>query len=90
MGTSHYPGDHYDDFLTDVIAAVLELGYLFGTLGAGVFVDRVSRRLSIAFACGMCSPPFDSALHCIGADWLLLFDEAVFYMGSALQTWATS
>jgi hypothetical protein len=36
----------------DGIAAVLELGCLFGALGAGVLADRVSRRSSIASACG--------------------------------------
>ena len=36
------------------IAAVLELGCLFGALGAGVLADRVSRRSSIASACGAC------------------------------------
>jgi MFS family permease len=42
------------------IAAVLELGCLFGALGAGVFADKVSRRTSIASACGACVwiPPF--------------------------------
>ncbi len=34
------------------IAAVLELGCLFGALGAGVLADKVSRRSSIASACG--------------------------------------
>lgn len=38
--------------LTKTSAAVLELGCLFGALGAGVLADRVSRRSSIAFACG--------------------------------------
>jgi hypothetical protein len=38
------------------IAAVLELGCLFGALGAGVLADRVSRRSSIAFACGTYVP----------------------------------
>lgn len=38
------------------IAAVLELGCLFGALGAGVLADKVSRRSSIASACGTYVP----------------------------------
>ena len=34
------------------IAAVLELGCLFGALGAGVLADKISRRSSITSACG--------------------------------------
>ncbi|KAF8486011.1 general substrate transporter [Russula ochroleuca] len=41
-----------------LMAAVLELGCLFGALGAGVLADKVSRRSSIAFAC---------AVFCIGS-----------------------
>jgi len=40
------------------MTAVLELGCLFGALGAGVFADRVSRRSAVAFAC---------AVFCIGS-----------------------
>ncbi|KAH9972081.1 hypothetical protein BGW80DRAFT_1316325 [Lactifluus volemus] len=38
-----------EDFVTP---AVLELGCLFGALGAGLITDKVSRRTSIASACG--------------------------------------
>ncbi|KAI0272160.1 general substrate transporter [Russula aff. rugulosa BPL654] len=41
-----------------LMTAVLELGCLFGALGAGVLADRVSRRSSIASAC---------AVFCIGS-----------------------
>ncbi|KAH9987283.1 hypothetical protein BJV74DRAFT_842210 [Russula compacta] len=41
-----------------LMTAVLELGCLFGALGAGVLADRVSRRSSIAAAC---------AVFCIGS-----------------------
>jgi MFS family permease len=44
------------------IAAVLELGCLFGALGAGVLADRVSRRSSIASACGACGSYDDDLL----------------------------
>lgn len=64
---------------------MLELGCLFGALGAGVLADRVSRRSSIAAACGACCPCED--LTGASADWLF---EAVFCIGSALQTWAHS
>ena len=72
---------------------MLELGCLFGALGAGVLADKVSRRSSIAFACGT---------YCIwvhvmnGLGWrrecrlLTWLVEAVFCIGSALQTWARS
>lgn len=39
-------------FVDGMLAAVLELGCLFGALGAGVLADRVSRRSSITSACG--------------------------------------
>ncbi|KAH9052955.1 hypothetical protein EDB83DRAFT_2395164 [Lactarius deliciosus] len=35
-----------------LMTAVLELGCLFGVLATGVFADRISRRTSIASACG--------------------------------------
>ena len=35
------------------LAAVLELGALFGALASGILADRFSRRHSIFFACGM-------------------------------------
>jgi len=61
----------FDDFHGQS-AAVLELGCLFGALGAGVLADRVSRRSSIAFACGVCGPyAMCSTPLCFGADWLL-------------------
>ncbi|KAI0300838.1 hypothetical protein BC826DRAFT_1090192 [Russula brevipes] len=41
-----------------LMTAVLELGCLFGALGAGVLADRVSRRTAIASAC---------AVFCIGS-----------------------
>ena len=64
---------------------MLELGCLFGALGAGVLADRVSRRSSITAACGACC-----VAHVIAnfsADRPL---EVVFCIGSALQTWAQS
>ena len=37
----------------DDLAAVLELGALFGALASGILADRFSRRHSIFLACGM-------------------------------------
>jgi MFS family permease len=68
------------------LAAVLELGCLFGALGAGVLADRVSRRWSIASACGVCG----AYATCLRRFWLTGYSEVVFCIGSALQTWAQS
>lgn len=53
-----------DFVLTRKIVAVLELGCLFGALGAGVLADRVSRRSSITSACGMTLYYFPDFLRC--------------------------
>ena len=43
------------------VAAVLELGALFGALASGILADRFSRRHSIFFACGM--PVYQCTVH---------------------------
>lgn len=37
----------------NLVAAVLELGALFGALEAGILADKLSRRRSIVIASGM-------------------------------------
>lgn len=51
-----------------VIAAVLELGALFGALTAGTLADRYSRRQSIFFACGT---NYHWRYRCYGPDVLM-------------------
>ena len=68
------------------------MGCLFGVLGAGVLADKVSRRSSIASACGtygIAHVMTDDLGENAVAD-LTWFVEAVFCIGSALQTWARS
>ena len=72
------------------LAAVLELGCLFGVLGTGVFADRISRRTSIASACGECVVFLSFFYFAIRSSYPLSDKKAVFCAGSALQTWARS
>ena len=44
---------------------MLELGCLFGALGAGVLADRLSRRAGIMFACGALLFCLQSVLCCV-------------------------
>ncbi|KAI0321771.1 hypothetical protein OF83DRAFT_1080726 [Amylostereum chailletii] len=63
-----------------LMTAVLELGCLFGALGSGILADRLSRRISIMFACVVfCA---GSALQCFASSLtMLVFGRAIGGLG---------
>jgi len=54
MSMSFYSHKFLQKNETFVVAAVLELGALMGTIAAGIWTDKYSRQSSILVACGRC------------------------------------
>ena len=70
--------------LTDVIAAILELGALLGALSAGIYADRYSRRHTIFVAC--CA----YLAHSPEKRLILFLPTVIFCLGSLFQCGAQS